>query len=414
MASTLLILSVAGTVIALVLVRPRGWHEAWWTCAGAAILLLSRVVDLRRAMAIAASSVDALLFLLGLLFLAALVERSGFFGWAALGCARMAKGNGHALYRNVFLLGALVTAVLSLDSTAVMLTPIVLALVTTLRVPVRPYVFACAFVANTGSLLLPMSNLTNLLVLHGLGVSFGAFALRMVAPQLLVLAANYAAFRLWFRAELPVRYDARALPDPTTAVRDPSFFRSSCAVVALVCVGSFIASAARLPPAWIALGGAGLLAGIGIAKARIGLAWLREVPLGVFPFVLGLFVIVAGVDQLGLVDRMGTWLPRGSPALAALTVAGGSAVLSNLMNNLPAALLVSRALRAAPSALWYVLAGTNVGPCSTTFGSLATLLVLTRARASGFEVRARDLLWVGLAVTPLLLLVAWGGLAMRL
>jgi len=407
--NTAIVVGTVAAAILLVLLRPRGWHEAWWTSGGAALLLALRLVKPERALKVAAVGRGALLFLLGLLLLSALLDRSGFFGWAALSCARLARGDGRALYRNVFVLGAVITAVLSLDTTAVMLTPLVLAFVRRLELPARPYVFACASVANVGSLILPMSNLTNLLFLDELHVSVGGFALRMLIPQLLALGLNYFLLRRWFKEELPRRVATDSLPTPASAVKDPWFFFAACAVLACVCAGYFIAPLLGIEPFWIALGGSAVLAAFGMAGSGIGVSWLRHIPLGVFPFVLGLFVLVAAVDETGLTQEAGALLLRVHPStLREGLASAGAAVLSNGLNNLPAALLAKGALAQERSGdlLWYVLAGTNVGPCVTVFGSLATLLVLAIAKQGGVEIHSRDFLALGLVTMPLLVLVS--------
>jgi len=147
-------------MLALVVVRPRRWSEGWWTMLGAAAMLALRLVSPREAIAATLAGKNVLLFLLSLLLLSLLVGKSGFFDWAAIRCARIAKGDAHSLYRNAFVAGAIITAILSLDTTAVMLTPVLLALAKKLKVPAAPYVVLCAFVANVGSLALPISNLT--------------------------------------------------------------------------------------------------------------------------------------------------------------------------------------------------------------------------------------------------------------
>ena len=145
-------LVVFAAMLILVLLRPRRWHEAWWTTAGAMAMLALRLVSPHDAMAATSDGKTALLFLLALLLLSLLIGKSGFFEWAAILCARIASGDGRALYRNTFVFGALITATLSLDTTAVILTPVVLALVRRLRMDALPYVALCAFVANVGSL----------------------------------------------------------------------------------------------------------------------------------------------------------------------------------------------------------------------------------------------------------------------
>jgi Na+/H+ antiporter NhaD/arsenite permease-like protein len=141
-------LIVFATMLVLVFVRPRRWNEAWWTTLGAAAMLLLGLVSPREAIGGTLAGKNALLFLLSLLALSLLVGKSGFFDWAAIRCARIAKGNAHSLYRNAFVLGAIVTAILSLDTTAVMLTPVMLAVLKKIKLPAAPYIVLCAFVAK--------------------------------------------------------------------------------------------------------------------------------------------------------------------------------------------------------------------------------------------------------------------------
>ncbi len=404
-------------MLVLVIKRPRGIHESVWTTGGAALLLAFGLI----APAEAASAIDAgseaLLFLLALLVLSALVEKSGFFEWAAIHAARLARGDARALYRNVFVLGAVITAVLSLDTTAVILTPLVLAFVQRLRLPARPYVFACAFVANNASLFLPVSNLTNLLFAGTLHFSFVHFAARMLVPQLVALVINYAVFRRLFAAELPATFDAASLPDPASVVPHRGYFRAAAAVLALVLAGYFIAPFAHLAPYLI--GGAGALAllMIGAAMGRVRTSIVKEISWGVFPFVVGLFIVVRAALGVGLRQLSDTWFARISPPppLDVLVPSLVTTFTSNLINNLPAALLARGTLEhghASDPAIYGALLGTNLGPNITLVGSLATLLVLSSAKKKGVDLGAKDLLRVGLYTTPLVLLGA--GLSLSL
>lgn len=184
-------LTVFAAMLALVIVRPRRWNEAWWAVLGAAAMVVPGLVSPREAISATVAGKNALLFLLSLLALSLLVGKSGFFDWAAIRCARIAKGNAHSLYRNAFVLGAIVTAIFSLNTTAVMLTPVMLAIAKRLKLPAVPYVVLCAFVANVGSLVLPVSNLTNILFADTFHMTFGAFAARMIAPQFMALITTY-------------------------------------------------------------------------------------------------------------------------------------------------------------------------------------------------------------------------------
>ena len=218
---------------------PRGMNEAWATVGGGLLMLLFGRVTLAQAVAITRQGADILAFLFTLMLLAALLDGSGFFEWAARRAARAASGSAVALYRNMFLLGALITILLSLDTTAVILTPIALAFVARLKLPPRPFLISCAFVANAGSLLLPVSNLTNLLFVRAFGWSFSSFALRMALPQGAALLVGYGAMRWLYRKELPLQFDAGELPEPKSALPDIFYFRGAVVVLIAVLVGYF-------------------------------------------------------------------------------------------------------------------------------------------------------------------------------
>ena len=406
-----LTLAVAALTLLLVLTRPRGWHEAWWTVGGGALMLALRLETPAQAWRVIRTGQDALLFLLALLLLSALLERSGFFDWSSIQAARLARGDGRRLYRNVFVLGALITASLSLDTTAVILTPVVLAFVARLKLPARPYIFACAFVANVASLTLPVSNLTNLLFTGAFGLPFGGFALRMLLPQGAALLTNYALFRWCFRGDLPEKFSGDDLPDPQAVVPDVGYFRAAVAVLGLVLVGYFAAPFAHLPPYAVGFAGCLALAVWGVRARQVDGTLLREVSWPVFPFVVGLFVVIGGVENLGLTGPMAGWLLRldTHPLAGMAAMAGGAGLASNVVNNIPAALLARSVLQqshAHAPLVYAALLGTNIGPNLTLSGSLATLLVLTSARKKGEDIRALDFFKVGLLVTPLTLLTA--------
>lgn len=395
--------------LALVLIRPRGLNEAWATVAGGMAMLLLRLETPAQAWRTIAEGRDVLFFLLGLLLLSDLLRASGFFDWAAILAARAAKGDGRALYRNVFLFGALTTAFLSLDTTAVIVTPIVLSFVYRLKLTPRPFLLACAFVANTGSLLLPVSNLTNLLFVSAFHWTFLPFLLAMALPQAAALAANYWLFRLFFARDLPRSFDLHGLPKPAETIPDRAYFNGAVIVLAAVLIGYFAGSLAHAQPYLIALAGCVILAIWGAIRRRVGVGIVREVSWPLFAFVIGLFVVVRGVENLGLAgaaDR-GLALAAHSPLALVLVSAFGAGIGANIVNNIPMALLAISSLRhAAPLAQYGALIGCDLGPNLTVAGSLATMLVITTARKLGVDVGAREFFAAGVRVAPLLLLTA--------
>lgn len=409
-----LTLLIFALTLALILIRPCGMNEAWATVLGGGLMLLLRLETPAQAWHTVAQGSDVLLFLLGLLILSDLLRASGFFEWAAILAARAAKGNGGALYRNVFLLGAVTTAFLSLDTTAVILTPVVLSFVGRLKLTSRPFLLACAFVANTGSLLLPVSNLTNLLFVSAFHWSFGRFLVTMALPQVVALLVNYWLFRRMFAADLPECFDLDGLPETSEVIPDMPYFRGAVAVLLAVLVGYFVGSLLHTQPYAVALGGCAVLLAWGVWRKQIGPKIVRELSWPIFPFVIGLFVVVQGVENLGLASLVARGLSAvGHSSLAQVMAASfGAGIGSNIVNNIPMALLAISSLHhgSAPAAAYGALLGCDLGPNLTVAGSLATMLVITSARKQGEDVGTRDFFGAGLRATPLILLAA--GLAL--
>jgi arsenical pump membrane protein len=390
-------------MLVLVVVKPRGWHEAWWTTGAAALVLALGLVTPRDALATVRTGESALLFLFALLALALLVGKSGFFEWAALRCARASGGDGHALFRWVFVLGAAITALMSLDTTAVMFTPIVIVIAKRLELPATPYVVMCAFVANVGSLLLPISNLTNLLFAETFHLTFVGFAVRMALPQVVALVTTFGLLRVAFRDQLPARCELGKLA--AAPIPSPRYFRLCIGVLAAVLLGYFIAPVFGIEAYWIAFAALPILVIAGAVTGVVTPRAISELEWGVFPFVIGLFVVVRSVENLGMIDQAVAWL-SGHPSSQLVAVTGGTAVAANVMNNLPAALVARStltAMHAAGSLPLGALLGADLGPMVMPFGSLATILVISVARREGVEPEVSGLIRMGLWMTPVIL-----------
>jgi len=401
-------IGVFAAMLALIGIRPGRLNDAWWTTLGAAAMLLFGLVSPREALGSAVAGKNALLFLLALLTLSMLLGKSGFFDWAAIRCARTAKGSTLSLYRNAFLLGAAVTAIFSLDTTAAILTPVMLAFVRRLKLSAAPYVVMCAFVANVGSLALPISNLTNILVADAFRLTFAAFLSRMIGPQLVALFVTYAALRWHFRGALRSRFDSGSLPDPASVVPDHLYFIVCVTVLVAVFVGYFVAPLFGIEPYAIAFAGSGVLMVAGALTGCVHGPSIREISWSLFPFVVGLFVAVRGLENLGIVGISAKALAHiESRPESHLEIAAATAIASNLMNNLPAALLAKSVLvraHASDGAALAALVGTDIGPMITPFGSLATMLVLAIARREGEHASVPQLVMFGLWAVPTILL----------
>ncbi len=397
--------------IALIVIQPRGLNEAWAAVAGAAAMLFCGFATPADLWQVTREVADVLLFLVGMMALTAAVERSGLFDQLALWTARAARGSGRALFIGIFLLGFVITALLSLDVTVIVLTPIVYALVSRLQVKPLPFLFICTFVANNGSLLFPISNLTNLLAYGLLGLSFGGFAMRMALPQLAALAVNIGLFLYLFQHDIPRRFDPATLPEHPE-VRDAAYLRTASIGLALVLLALFACGLLGWPIATPALLGGAVLATIAVLQRQATARELtREISWALIPFVIGMFTVIRSAQHLWLA-ALGDHLILATHDLPALlAMAFGTALGANLVNNIPiigAAIgLLANATPDSrePLALAAVL-GANLGPTVTPFGSLATMLWLTLIRRKGETLSTLAYMRVGLLTAPLTLLAA--------
>jgi arsenical pump membrane protein len=352
-------------------------------------------------------------FLAALLVLADGCRRAGLFD--ALG-ALMAFGSRRRprrLLGMVFMAAAGTTAVLSLDATIVLLTPIVFATAARLPTSPRPHVYACSHLANSASLLLPVSNLTNLLAFAACGVSFTRFAALMALPWLVAIAVEWVVLSRVFADELRQVGEAVAAGDGDGAGHRPPLPAFALSVVGLTLVGFGISSIVGVAPVWFATAGAVALT---VRRPPDSIAELARAAEPTFlVFVLALGVVVTAAGDHGLSSVVDSLTPHGSSLLALLGVAAVSAVLANLVNNLPATLIIVAVVSAsAPGAVLAMLIGVNVGPNLTYVGSLATLLWRRIVHAHDQDVDTREFLKLGALTVPASLVAATVGLWLAL
>ena len=401
--------------LALLLVRPRRVPD-WSAALGGGVLLVALgVLPLRDALGQLAASWDVFLFFLGLGLSAATADRSGVFRAAAEGAARLGHGSQVGLLTSLYVAGVLVTAVLSNDATALLMTPVAFAVATRLGLDPRPYAFACALVANAASFLLPVSNPANLLVLSRAPLALGAFLARLLLPSMLAIALTLVGLLVIFRAELAAPF---AVPS-TTLQRVERRTAVGLAGAGALAVLYLVASALSWPLGIVATCGALLLVTLdGVVAGWQPRALLREVPWTLFPLLAGLLLLVNGAERIGLVAPFVRMIEATTGlGLTGLPIAAlGMAVLANALNNLPAALVAASALgdlapgieRSDLAAA--VIIGVNLGPNLTTIGSIATMLWLVLMRRRGVEVSTLTYLRVGVVTTVPALLAAAAGL----
>jgi arsenical pump membrane protein len=390
-------------VLACALVRPWGWPEAVVAVPAAAVVVGAGAISLGQARSDAQRLGPVVWFLAAVLVLAQLCDDEGLFRACGGWMARIAAGRPRRLLAAVFVLASVITAVLSLDAAVVLLTPVVFVTAARLGARPRPHVYACTHLANTASVLLPVSNLTNLLAFAASGLSFTRFAALMALPWLVAVGTEYAIFRRFFASDL----DAGAQPRPAagTPPEVPVFV-----VVTLACTlaGFVVASAVGVNPAWAATAGAAVLAGRALVQRRTtpsAIARAANVPF--LLFVLALGIVVAAVVDNGLAGALGHLVPTGMTLPSLLGIAALAAALANVINNLPAVLvLLPLAAPAGAGPVLAVLLGANIGPNLTYAGSLATLLWRRIAREHDTDVDLAEFTRLGLLTVPAALILA--------
>ncbi|GAB3587517.1 ArsB/NhaD family transporter [Amycolatopsis endophytica] len=370
MIAALCSLGALAAVLGFATVRPRGLPEALLAVPAALVVLATGLVPLHEARDETITLAPTLGFLAAILVLADVTDREGVFTWLGTRLASACRGRPPVLLALTFAAAAGTTAVLSLDATVVLLTPVVLATTKTLGLPPKPHVFACAHLANSASTLLPVSNLTNLLAFAASGLTFTGFAALMALPWLVTLTIELAVFLWFFRRDLA----PRPTPQPDDGRPAPVF---TLVVLALTLAGFATGQLIGLAPGWVAAIAAAVL-GVRALVRRETTPWRIVVaanPLLTL-FVLGLAVVVQSVSDHLLGGPLGALLPETAGLPELLLTAFVAAVLANVLNNLPATLILLSVLGPHPATgvLLAVLLGVNIGPNATYLGSLATLL----------------------------------------
>ncbi len=414
--------------LVLVIWQPRGLGIGWSALLGATAALLLGVVQLSDIPVVWNIVWNATAAFIAIIIISLVLDEAGFFEWAALHVARWGRGNGYLLFAYIVLLGAAVAALFANDGAALILTPIVMAMLLALGfspAATLAFVMAAGFIADTASLPLVVSNLVNIVSVDYFKIGFTEYASVMIPVNFASVAGSLGVLFLYFRRSIPASYDVNQLKAPNEAIRDRATFRAGWVVLALLLIGFFGLESLGVPISLVAAAGSLILLAVAAHGHVINTRKvIREAPWQIVIFSLGMYLVVYGLRNEGLTGYITSLLDVfASYGVWGATLGTGflAAFLSSIMNNMPTVLIGALSIDATSAtgvvkeAMIYAnVIGCDLGPKITPIGSLATLLWLHVLARKNTVITWGYYFQVGIVLTVPVLLVTLATLAMWL